>query len=370
MLPGTFPGGAFVRLILYENKMIRSFQKIRTFVVLSMMGLSGIGVSYAEPKLETNQKFIEELNRKSGPEISDIMSTFQYVLTSLPGEVTVYPTENYYYFSFYVQGIRYAGNLRLATRDRDKGIIHFAYFASANISSDDGDMHYKPLNKQDGVTVKKISDLKYSVSYKDKTVVFKFNDVSHIKPPEGFLQKDEQYMGPVYDESGLQFYLVFNKRLKIFHYILNESVAVPEQLQETEASKRLLIGKRTGFAFYQHHKMPRKILIGIHGSNAAVNNYYDGPFDQLPDNLNKDDTLMKAIEAADPTAKGQLDRFGYLKSGEGRYLIGPYLQYMELSELQPFQECAVKYEKSPEIYDGCFAVQGGGASEGSSGNSQ
>lgn len=340
--------------------MNRVLKNIKKYIALAIIGACSVNVVNAAPKLETNQKFIEELGKNKGPDISDIMSTFKYILTSLPEEVTVYPTENYYYFSFYTEGVRYAGNLRLATRDRDKGIIHFAYFASANSSSDDGDMHYKPLTQKDGVAVKKISDLKYSVSYQGKTVVFKFNDVSHIKPPEGFLQKDEQYMGPVYDESGLQFYLVFNKRLKIFHYILNENVAVPEQLQKTELSERLLIGKRTGFAFYQHHKLQRKILIGIHAANALVNNYYDGPFDQLPDNLNKDDTLMKAIEVADPSAKGQLDRFGYLKSGEGRYLIGPYLQYNTLSELQPFQDCAVKYEKSADIYDGCFAVQGGG----------
>ncbi len=332
-------------------------------VILYIMICLGAGlVAVAGPQLKTNQSFIEDLNAGGGPEIKDLKSTLEFVLGNLPKEVVVYPTENYYYFSFYTKGVRYAGNLRLATRDRDQGIIHFAYFASANSSSEDGEMMYKPLSAKDGVTVRKIDELRYSVAYKDKAVVFRFNDVSGIKPSKDYLLEEEQYIGPVYDESGLQFYLVFNKELKIFHYLLNENTKVPEDLQVSTLSPNVLVGKRTGFVFYQHHKKDRKILIGVHAENAAVNNYYDGPFDQLPDNLNKDDTLRNAIVAADPSAKDELDRFGYLKSGEGRYLIGPYLQYSDINEMKVFDDCAVQYKDDRKVYNGCFAVQGGGDS--------
>ncbi len=333
---------------------------LASIILLAIVYLPGTQPAAAKPQLKTNQSFIENLNAKGGPQIKDLKSTLEFVLGSLPGEVIVYPTENYYYFSFYTDGVRYAGNLRLATRDRDEGLIHFAYFASANSSSEDGDMMYKKLSAKDGVIVKKIDELRYSVAYKDKTVVFRFNDVSGIKPPKDYLLEEEQYMGPVYDESGLQFYLVFNKKLKIFHYLLNESMNVPEELQVSTISENVLVGKRTGFVFYQHHKRDRKILVGVHSENAAVNNYYDGPFDQLPDNLNKDDTLRNAIVEADPSAKDQLDRFGYLKSGEGRYLIGPYLQYSDINEMKVFDECAKQYRDDREVYNGCFAVQGGG----------
>ena len=33
-------------------------------------------------------------------------------------------------------------------------------------------------------------------------------------------------LGPIFDESAIQFYLVFNKRLKVFHYVLDESGTV------------------------------------------------------------------------------------------------------------------------------------------------
>ncbi len=333
---------------------------LASIILFAMFCIYGVLPAAAKPELKTNQSFIEDLHKADGPDIKDLKSTLEFVLGSLPDEVVVYPTENYYYFSFYTDGVRYAGNLRLATRDRDQGIIHFAYFASANSSSDDGEMFYKPLTAKDGVTVKKIDDLRYSVSFKNKTVTFRFNDVSGIKPPKDYLLPEEQYLGPVYDESGLQFYLVFNKKLKIFHYLLNEAQKVPEDLQVSTISENLLVGKRTGFVFYKHHTKNRKVLIGIHQENAAVNNYYDGPFDQLPDNLNKDDTLKNAIVAADPSSKDQLDRFGYLKSGEGRYLIGPYLQYTDINEMKVFDDCAVKYKDDATIYNGCFAVQGGG----------
>ena len=40
----------------------------------------------------------------------------------------VYPTENYYYFGFMHNGIRYAGNIRLDASNRDDGKVIFAYF--------------------------------------------------------------------------------------------------------------------------------------------------------------------------------------------------------------------------------------------------
>ena len=42
--------------------------------------------------------------------------------------VTVYPTENYYYFKFVHAGVPIAGNLRLDPRDRDKGKVYFGYY--------------------------------------------------------------------------------------------------------------------------------------------------------------------------------------------------------------------------------------------------
>jgi hypothetical protein len=55
---------------------------------------------------------------------------------------------------------------------------------------------------------------------------------------------------------------VFNTRLKIFHYVLDETGKVADSFFSPKGKDRILVGKRTGFAFYKDHHRNRKILIG------------------------------------------------------------------------------------------------------------
>jgi hypothetical protein len=311
-------------------------------------------------ELRTNQHFLEDLNHPPAFDIADLAAVFEFVLNSLPPEVKVYPTENYYYFTFLHGGIDYAGNIRLAAIDRDQGIVHFAYFPAATLSSREGEMRYKPLTAVDGVTLTKLGALTYRVSYRGHDVVFHLNDLSGVAPPADLVTAAEDYIGPIQDESGLQFYLLFNRELKIFHYVLNEQAPVPEELRATDFSERILIGRRTGYALYQDQRIDRKILIGVHFANASVNNYYDGPFDQLPDNFLDGDALKEALEASIPSVAGRIDRYGYFSTGEGRFLIGPYVQYSSPTDLVAFDLCATNAALPPEQYYACFAIQGGG----------
>lgn len=314
----------------------------------------------AKPMIRTNQEFLENLGMDSDLDIENIGAVFRHILSALPAQVKVYPTENYYYFRFYHGGIEYAGNIRLAASDRDDGLVHFAYFPAANSGRTEGEMHYKPLGKEDGVSITKLGQLSYSIEYLDKSIIFNLNDLSDVKPNSGLLAVGEEYLGPVYDESGIQFYLMYNPSLKIFHYVLNEQNDVPDELVPASYTDKIVIGRRTGFAFYRDARIDRKILIGVHAANVAINNYYDGPFDQLPDNFNKDDRLRLAIEESDPATAGRIDGYGYYKSGEGRYLIGPYMQYNQEQELVNFHLCATNPQLDESLYYSCFAIQGGG----------
>ena len=76
--------------------------------------------------------------RPAAFDIKDPMAVLAYVLGSLPERVTVYPTENYYYFKFVHAGVPIAGNLRLDPRDRDKGKVYFAYYEDNADWKDDG----------------------------------------------------------------------------------------------------------------------------------------------------------------------------------------------------------------------------------------
>ena len=307
------------------------------------------------PSLQTNQAYVEEVTRPTTLDVDDPMAVFGFVMGRLPQRVTVYPTENYYYFGFTHGGIRYAGNIRLDASNRDDGKADFAYFEDTAQWYDDSAIKHLVLDSSRGVTVEKVERLVYRVSYQGKSVVFALNDLSQAKPPAGALAPDEKFIGPIFDESAIRFFLVFNPKLRIFHYVLDETEAVAEQFFSPKKAERILVGKRTGFAFYRDHRLNRKIMIGAFEGNMRANNYFDGPFDQLPDNFIEGETLREAILSVRPQLKGEIDRFGSAPDGSIRFMIGPYLPYREVSDLDPIHACAVKKQKQPDYYR-CFVT--------------
>jgi hypothetical protein len=307
----------------------------------------------ADIKLFTNQSYIENIKKQDQLNIQSINEVFAFVFNKLPDEVTVYPTENYYYYSFYHNGTELSGNLRLDALDRDQGIVHFAYFSTFNRWNDELVNKYKPLTLRDGVEVKKVAPLQYKVTYGKKTVLFKLNDLSHVVPTLQKIGKNEQYIGPVYDESGIQFYLIYNPKIKRFHYVLNDSEGVPEIFSPSKISNDILIGTRTGFSFFKDGKKDRLILIGVYAGNSMINNYFDGPFDQLPDNFIKAEQLKNAFIQQMPELEGKIDRFGNTDHGASRVLITPYTYYLYESQLAFYEDCTKK-AKDLDSYYSCF----------------
>ena len=320
---------------------------------------SAVAAEGDRPRLYTNEIYIEDIARDTALPLSDPMAVFAFVLNSLPDRVKVYPTENYYYFSFYHRGIRHAGNIRLDTTDRDQGKLHFAYYEDLSEWKDKSETTYRLLDQSHGVSVEKIDRLVYRVSYGDKRVVFELNDLSKVTPPPQALGPDEKFLGPVFDESGIRFFLVFNPKLKIFHYVLDETVKVADDLFQSARTDRILIGKRTGFAYYLDHHLDRKILIGVFEGNTIANNYFDGPFDQLPDNFIEGDELRQAILAVDPSRAGKIDRFGGSSDGKSRFLIAPYTNYRTEDDLHVFHRCATSKKIPRNSYYLCFIVDEG-----------
>jgi hypothetical protein len=321
---------------------------------LVVSGRAFAGEAADRPRIYTNEAFVEDATRTTSVPVADLMATFAVVFGGLADSVVVYPTENYYYFSFYHNSTRYAGNFRLDASDRDAGKLHFAYYEDLAEWKEQSPVQYQRLDKSNGVTVEKLERLVYRVSYGDKSVVFRLNDLSAVKPPAAILGADEKYIGPVFDESAIRFFLIFNKRLKLFHYVLDETIAVADQFLRTRQTSRIMIGKRTGFAFYQDYRLKRKILIGVFEGNARVNNYFDGPFDQLPDNFVEGEDLREAILAVEPSLAGKIDRVGSAPDGSGRYLIGPYRYYRTEEDLRPFHDCATGRRRADDRYYGCF----------------
>jgi hypothetical protein len=204
------------------------------------------------------------------------------------------------------------------------------------------------------VKIEKLSDLDYRVSDEVKSVIFELNDLRGVKPPDNIIVQDERYIGPIFDESGIRFFLIYNNARKLFHYVLDETVPVDDDLEPASSTDRILIGRRTGFAYYRDHRAGRKILIGVFEANARVNNYFDGPFDQLPDNFIEGESLRSALLEIEPSLEGKIDRFGGTPGGGDRYMIAPYRHYRTEEELLYFHDCATWPDLREDVYPSCF----------------
>jgi len=314
-----------------------------------------------QPRLSFHETYVEDVFASAQLPLDDPRSVFEYVLKSIGGQAKVYPTENYYYFRFVQNGLSYAGNIRLDVIDRDMGRLHFAYFEDFAPWRKRPAITHVVFDQSDGVTVEKLRPLLYRVTYRDTQVRFELNDLSAAVPPPTAMGPDETYIGPIFDDSAIRFFLIYNKKLKVFHYILDETVKIADELTPDRDSEKILIGKRTGFAFYQDYRLNRKILIGIFDANILANNYFDGPADQLPDNFIEGETLRRAILDLNPGLSGKINRFGGMLDGSSRYLIAPYLRYRDTEELLRFDRCATKKRTSSNYYE-CFVVAQNAAS--------
>ncbi len=322
-------------------------------IAAALVFAAGPALAQDRIHLHTNEAEVGEVSRDGGVALDDPLAVFGAVLKKLPDRVEVYPTENYYYFRFSQNGAVYAGNIRLAAADRDQGKVNFSYNERPTDWNAEPKSHHVVLGTEQGVSVEKSGPLTYRIAHAGKTVTFALNDLSAVKPPPGVMQADEKFLGPIFDESGIRFFFVFNARLKIFHFILDETVPVADQFV-TRKGDPIEIGKRTGFAFYSFGG--RKLLVGVNERQSRLNTYFDGPFDQLPENFMEGDVLREAILAVEPGIKGKIDRLGIFSDGSGRFLIHPYMLYREPSDLAVFSRCVTSKAVAAADRDACFVI--------------
>ena len=106
----------------------RAVDRIGTLLAAMLaIGTAAFAQAQDWPQLKTDQSYIEEVRRPTSLAVDDPMAVFSFVFNSLPERVNIYPTENYFYFTFVHRGVPYNGNIRLDASDRDQGKLHFGY---------------------------------------------------------------------------------------------------------------------------------------------------------------------------------------------------------------------------------------------------
>jgi hypothetical protein len=315
----------------------------------STEGSGSMQANYSDPEdssyLIFNQLWIEGLS-SSPIDLDDVDAVFWRIFSGLADEVTVYPSENYYYYKLYIDGKQLWGNIRLPAGRRERGVLSFAYFEfkESPLQTSERMVRSKYFTKADGLILEELDKFTYLVSYNGKDVKFHFHELSQEPPKLFSLADNEFYIERTFDESGYQFFLLFNAEKNIFIWVLNEEELIPDILDPIEDD--LLLGKRSGFAFWiDAANDNRKVLIAIRGQSAVRNDYYDGPFDQLADNYVDEIPISEYMQRASPSLIGRIDKYGYFTDREqGRVSISPYYVYFTLQSLSQFLAMAKESE--------------------------
>ncbi len=269
--------------------------------------------------------------------LSQPLEVFRALFVEMPARISILPSENCLYFSFSDPSqTEYRGCLSIRLRPEEAGGLRFFY---KRADHGDGQGHAEFLSADEGLCLMRLGQFWYSLELDGKKVDFDFQQLPLVKPSRSILRSSELYLGPAFDESGVQFSLLFDQETSCFLWILNDDFPTYDTF--ASASCNLELGHRTKFAFLRDDRNRRRVLVGVSKTEVQANSYYDGPFDQLPDNYiaTGEVELQKYIELNNPDRRGQIDEFGFFNLAPAyRVAIMPYHLYDQPSDLGPLAE--------------------------------
>lgn len=271
-------------------------------------------------RLPSDTDFVQD----ASVDLDDPKSVVAFVLGQCPDDPIVYPTERYYYFEFYAGSRRVAGNLRFT--DAEKGLLDVGYFDRYDPTF----LQSAMLGPEDGIDL--VWDEARRLAHVSFRGIFR---TFHLPRPEvarSTFLPGEELVANVLDESGFTFQLLFHNPTSQFYFVLAPESELPEPLARVIDNPPVDLGVRSRFVFLTEPSLGRRVLIGVYASSVRANDYYDGPFDQVPPDL----PLRPKLEASYPYVKlrGGIDEHGNFLEVDGqRVAISPYVDYLTVGSL-------------------------------------
>ena len=254
----------------------------------------------------------------------DTDSFLEYVFGHIPPYALVQPTELYYYFKFNLEEQHISGNIRLV--GLQEGFLSIGYFDA----EDNSQALSKYYDSSNGLDIKQINPSLYRVKYNGHTVYFMYPAILDDELVSESASVDEIFISKVRDESGVVFNLYFNDFTRTFYYSLDYERNPTDTLIRVE-NYPLFIGERTNFAYYYDEFSDRTFLIGVSLASIYNNDYFDGPFDQVPPYLSLKEMIVKAYPY---TQIRPVDEHGNFVDTEGmRMAISSYIDYSSINDL-------------------------------------
>ena len=269
----------------------------------------------------TNSDYVEAvISNESG----DPSTLFVSIFHCLPRTVTVYPSEGYFYYTYLHGADLYRGNIRIPiTLLYEYDNPEISFYAERTGPSGVAGIVEDVYGQEDGVLIT-VRDKCIEISIDGHGVNFCVHDPSPYGNPE-LVSSDEEFLGVSLDESGEYFQLTYSRSLSHLYWILNPGPSfAPRNLTPS-----LYIDDRTGFIYWLASEPDRYILVGVHRRSAIENDWFDGPFDQLPDlAISRGDIDIRNYLTEFGVRWEQVDRYGiYVHDPDRRVAIANYMIY-------------------------------------------
>lgn len=293
----------------------------------------------SKPRIDLHEDFVSSIREPHQTNVS-FEALADILFDALPNNITVFPSEGYYYFQFFLNGENYRGNIRFDVRFLKNGKLPIIFY-NLYSSGEEANEQYQIFENGANFTINPIDDLRYEVVYKGRTVVATLYDLSADKATFISLNEGEVYIGPLFDDSAVKFDLIYNRDANVFLYLLNERGQLFETFRSMAGIQNIVIGNRTGFAYFKD-PFGRKVLVGVALKDVAQNSHYDGPFDQMPDTILDPAVFKELLESYYTALKGKILPGGwYVDDPSTRFVISPYLMYSSEGELFRAASCAL-----------------------------
>ena len=287
---------------------------------------------------------IAVISPDEGVRFDDPKSVVALILKEAPRIAYVLPTERYFYYQFHLGPELISGNLRFT--DIENGQLHAGYFDARKNSR----TNFVTLTEADGLVLDTISKDRVRVSYAGETVEFILNRFLDQPPARLELYEGESFVAGVLDESGVPLALLWSNDRDAFYFVLHPDFGSPEPLIPFGSSGDYFVGRDTRFVYLRDESTRRMLLAGVLTENIRANNYYDGPFDQVPPDL----SIGGKLERAYPYVKyrGGIDDHGNFNQLEGsRVAISPYLAYQSLEEMESWLDSRrAEHPSGPDLF--------------------
>ncbi len=256
-------------------------------------------------------------------------TVLDHVLRSAPPLSIVYPTERYFYFRTRVEGRTVSGNLRFT--DVEHGRLHLGYFLEGRSGPNRAHTRAAAFGPNDDTLVRSWGPL-VLVARRGVVRLFLLERRALAGIHRSELRGSEHLVSGVLDESGFALSLLYDETLQNFFYVLNPRLPLPERLLARRVGDTdLLVGAESGFVFVHEPESARHLLVGVEARHVRRNSFFDGPFDQVPPDLE----IRDLLEAAYPyvTLGRGLDPHGvFLDRASQRVAISPYQRYDDLED--------------------------------------